>query len=311
MGKAIPEKCISNDNLAKFLKTDDEWITARTGIKTRYICTHESLVDLSSAASMRALEKAGLLPGDIDLIICATLGGDYRTPAHACVVAEKIGAKCASFDINAACTGFVYALDIASCYLQTGKATNILIVCAEMMSTHVDWTDRSTCIIFGDGASACTVTKGDALKYISLSAIPESTILKLPIDSGNNPFIENAIPKSYLYMQGQDVFKFAVRIVGVDINKALETLNLTSDQIDYYILHQANKRIIDSIRIKLKQPEEKFPININKYGNISSVSVPLVMCEMLDEGKIKKGDTLFLSAFGAGLTAGCCVLVWE
>jgi len=311
MGKAIPEKCVTNDDLAEFLDTDDEWISTRTGVKSRYVCTHESLAVLSVDASEQALQKADLSAEDIDLIICSTLGGDYRTPAHACVIAEQIGAKCPAFDINAACTGFVYALDVASCYLISGKAKNILIVCAEMMSTQIDWTDRATCILFGDGAAACVVTSGDALKYISLTAIPETTMLKLPIDSGNSPFIDNKIPKSYLYMQGQEVFKFAVRIVGTDVSKALETLDLTADQIDRYILHQANKRIIDSIRIKLKQPEEKFPVNIDKYGNISSVSILLLLCDMADEGKVKKGDTLFLSAFGAGLTAGCCVMVWE
>jgi len=311
MGRAIPEKCVTNDDLAEFLETDDEWIVTRTGVKTRYVCTHESLTELSVDASKQALEKAGLSAGDIDLIICSTLSGDYLTPANACAVAEKIGAKCAAFDINAACSGFVYALDVASCYISAGKATNILIVCAEMMSTQIDWTDRATCILFGDGAAACVVTKGNALKYISLSAVPETTILNLPVDSGNSPYIKNKIPKNYLYMQGQEVFKFAVRIVGVDVKNVLEALGITEDDIDHYLLHQANKRIIDSIRIKLKQPEEKFPINIDKYGNVSSVSILLLLCDMLEEGKIKSGDTLFLSAFGAGLTAGCCVLVWE
>ena len=311
MGKGIPERSVTNDELAGFLDTSDEWIATRTGIKTRHICTSETLTDLSVTAAKQALSKANIPSNDIDMIICATLGGDYRTPSHACAVAEQIGIKCPAFDINAACTGFVYALDIASCYLSAGKTKNILIICAEMMSTQMDWNDRSTCIIFGDGAAACVVTAGNALKYISLSAIPETTILNLPVDTGNSPFISKKIPKSYLLMQGQEVFKFAVKIVGVDVKEALEKLNLTPEQIDHYILHQANKRIIDSIRVKLKQPEEKFPVNIDKYGNLSSVSIPLLICDMLEEGKIKQGDTLFLSAFGAGLTAGCCVLEWE
>ena len=311
MGKGIPERCVTNDDLAKFIDTDDEWVFTRTGIKTRHICTHESLTDLSVTASKQALEKAGLPVDDIDMIICATLGGDFRTPSHACAVAEQIGASCAAFDINAACTGFVYALDVASAYLETGKAKNILIVCAEMMSSQMDWEDRNTCILFGDGAAACVVTSGNALKYMSLSAIADTTILSLPVDTGNSPFVLNKRGKGYLQMQGQEVFKFAVGIVGKDVKKALEETEMTPEQIDYYILHQANKRIIDSIRVKLKQPEEKFPVNIGKYGNLSSVSIPLLLCEMLDEGKIKKGDTLFLSGFGAGLTAGCCIMVWE
>jgi len=257
------------------------------------------------------LEKAGLNVNDIDLIICSTLGGDYRTPSLACAIAAELGIKGTAFDINAACSGFTYVLDIASAYLKAGKAKNILILCAELMSTQVDWNDRNTCVLFGDGAAACVVTAGTALKYLSLSAIPETTILNLPADTGNSPFITNKTERSYLQMQGQEVFKFAVNIVGKDVKQALEEMDLTPDQIDYYILHQANKRIIDSIRTKLRQPEEKFPVNINKYGNLSSVSVPLLLCEMLDAGKIKKGDTLFISAFGAGLTAGSCIMVWE
>jgi len=311
MGRGIPEKSVTNDELASFLDTDDEWIVTRTGIKTRHVCTNETLTELSVTAVGQALKNANLSANDIDMVICATLGGDYRTPSHACAVAEKIGIKCPAFDINAACSGFVYALDVASAYIETGKAKNILIICAEMMSTLIDWNDRSTCIIFGDGAAACVVTSGNALRYISLSTIPETNILNLPVDSGNSPFITNKIPKSYLHMQGQEVFKFAVKIVGVDVNEALKTLDLTPEQIDHYILHQANKRIIDSIRVKLKQPEDKFPINIDKYGNLSSVSIPLLLCEMLEEGKIKPGDTIFMSAFGAGLTAGSCILIWE
>jgi len=311
MGKGIPERVISNDMLAEFLDTDDEWITTRTGIKTRRVCTFESLTDLSKTASEQAIKKANLIANDIDLIICATLNGDYRTPSLACTVAEQLGTTCPAFDINAACTGFVYALDIASAYIESNKAKNILIICAEMMSVQADWNDRNTAILFGDGAAACVATKGNALKYISLSAIPETTILNLPSDTGNSPYINNKVNRSYLHMQGQEVFKFAVNIVGKDVKQALEAINKTPEQIDYYVLHQANKRIIDSIRVKLKQPEEKFPINIDKYGNISSVSVPLLLSEMLEDGKINKGDTIFISAFGAGLTAGSCIMVWE
>ena len=311
IGKGIPERCVTNDELAGFLDTDDEWIVTRTGIKTRYVCTDESLTGLSVTASKQAMEKAGLSASDIDMMICTTLGGDYRTPSLACTVAEQIGTSCAAFDINAACTGFVYALDMASNYIALGKAKYILIICAEMMTNLVDWNDRNTCILFGDGAAACVITGGNALRYSSLSAIADTNILKLPTDMGNSPFITHKKSKSYLYMQGQEVFKFAVNIVGTDVRLALETMKITPDDVDYYLLHQANKRIIDSARVRLKQPEEKFPMNIGKYGNVSSVSIPLLLGEMLEDGKIKPGDTLLVSAFGAGLTAGCCVLVWE
>jgi len=311
MGASIPERCVSNDELASFLETDDEWITTRTGIKTRHICTHETLTELSTAAANQALSRANLSASEIDMLICATINGDYRTPSQACAIAEQLGINCPAYDINAACSGFVYALDVASAYLESKKAKNILIVCAEMMSSLMDWNDRSTCIIFGDGAAACVVTSGNAIRYMSLSTIPDTTFLRLPTESGNSPFTVNRTPKSYLHMQGQEVFKFAVKIVGTDVSDALTALDMTPEQIDHYILHQANKRIIDSIRVKLKQPEEKFPINIEKYGNLSSVSIPLLLCQMLEEGKIKPGDKIFMSAFGAGLTAGSCVLVWE
>jgi len=311
MGKGIPERCVSNEELAGFLDTDDQWIVSRTGIRTRYVCTHESLTDLSVAAARQALGNAGVSIGDIDLIICATIGGDFRTPSLACSVAERIGAICPAFDINAACSGFVYALDVATSYLAMNKAKNILIICAEMMTTQADWKDRSTCVLFGDGAAAAVVTSGNALRYISLSATPDTSILNLPTDTGNSPYIRNKKEKSFLHMQGQEVFKFAVNIVGSEIKRALGALDLAAEQIDWYILHQANKRIIDSIRTKLRQPEDKFPVNIDKYGNLSSVSIPLLLFEMLEEGRIKSGDILFISAFGAGLTAGSCIIVWE
>jgi len=312
IGKGIPERSVTNDELAEFLDTDDEWIVSRTGIKSRYICTHESLTGLSAAASKSALENAELSADDIDLIICATITGDFRTPSLACSVAEQIGTKCPAFDINAACAGFVYALEIASTYLAVGKAKNILIICAEMMSSLVDWNNRNTCVLFGDGAAACVVSTGNALKYISLSTIPDTTILNLPADPGNSPFqTRNQKEKGFLNMQGQEVFKFAVNIVNTDVKKALDALYIQPEKINYYVLHQANKRIIDSIRMKLKQPEEKFPVNIKKYGNLSSVSVPLLLYEMLEDGRIKTGSMLFISAFGAGLTAGSCILKWE
>ena len=311
MGIGIPERCVSNDELAGFLDTDDEWIVSRTGINTRYVCTSESLTDLSVTASKQALNKAELSTDDIDLIICTTIAGDFRTPSLACSVAEKIGTKCPAFDINAACTGFIYALEVASGYFSLGKARNILMICAEMMSAQVDWNDRNTCILFGDGAAACVMTAGDALKYISLSAIADTSSLSMTTDNGNSPFLQNKKAKSFLQMQGQEVFKFAVSVVGPEIKKALGALKITPEQVDWYILHQANKRIIDSIRTRLRQPVEKFPLNIDKYGNLSSVSIPLLLHELLEGGSLKPNDTLFMSAFGAGLTFGSCVYIWE
>ena len=311
MGRAVPEKSVSNDELASFLDTNDEWIVSRTGISSRHVCTSETLTDLSASASKQALEKAKLTACDIDLIICSTFCGEYLTPSLACSAAEQIGAACPAFDINAACTGFIYALEVACGFFSMGKARNILIVSAEKMSTQVDWNDRNTCVLFGDGAAATVVTAGNALKYMTLSTIADTSTLNLPTTTGNSPFVSEKVEKSFLMMQGQEVFKFAVGAVGPEIRKALEKLEMSPEQVDWYVLHQANKRIIDSIRIKLQLPEEKFPINIDKYGNLSSVSIPLLLCEMLEEKKLKAGDSVFMSAFGAGLTVGSCVMVWE
>ena len=310
-GKGIPERYVANGELSNFLDTGDDWIVSRTGIHGRYLCTGETLTDLSSAAAIQALDNANMNSGGIDLIICSTIGGDFRTPSLACCVSERIGAKCPAFDLNAACTGFIYALDVASCFLSAGKAKNILIVCAEMMSKHIDWNDRNTCVLFGDGAAACVVTNGGALRYIDISASADTSIMYLPSITGNSPFYSREKDSGYLRMQGQEVFKFAVGTVDAELKRALHALDMSLGQIDWFILHQANKRIIDSVRTKLGQPEEKFPINIQRYGNLSSVSIPLLLHEMIGDGRVKAGDTLFMTAFGAGMAVGSCVMIWE
>ena len=310
IGKGIPEKSVSNDDLAKLVDTSDEWIFSRTGIKNRHVCTHETLTDLSVIAAEQAISKAGLHPRDIDLIIGSTIGGDYQTPSLACCVSERLNIKCPAFDINAACAGFIYGLEVVAGFLNRDKAKNVLIICAEMMSSHVDWGDRNTCVLFGDGAAACVVTKGESLKYTHFASNTDIAMLNLPVGTGNSPFVTQKRETRFLHMQGQDVFKFAVTAVEREIKLALDALKMSTDQIDYFILHQANKRIVDSVRNKLCQPEEKFPVNIEHYGNLSSVSIPLLLCEMLEDNRLKQGDLIFLSAFGAGMTVGSCVIEW-
>ena len=219
--------------------------------------------------------------------------------------------NCPAFDINAACSGFIYALDVASLYLSSEKMKNILIISAEMMTKHADWADRSTCVLFGDGAGACVVTKGGALRYTNLTANGDVKLLSLKSGTGNSPFVCEKKEPGYLHMEGPEVFKFAVSMIESQARLAFETLGLSPDDIDYFVLHQANKRIIESARTRLKQPQEKFPINISKYGNISSATIPILLDEMLEEGKIKKGDKILMSAFGAGLTTGTCIMIWE
>ncbi|MCL2883142.1 MAG: ketoacyl-ACP synthase III [Coriobacteriia bacterium] len=310
LGKGIPAHRVSNDDLAAFIDTSDEWIRTRTGIESRYVCRDESLTDLATAAATEAIERAGLAPSDIDLVIGSTFEGDYLTPSLSCCVAERLGTQCPAFDLNAACTGFIFALEVAAGFVERQKAKRVLIVCAEMMSKHIDWHDRSTCVLFGDGSAAVIVEPGEALKYISISTSPNSEMLSLPVGTGNSPFVHHGKTKGFLAMEGQKVFKFAVNVGAVELSKAMSALGMTPEEIDYFVLHQANKRIIDSIRAKVGQPEEKFPMNIQRYGNISSVAIPLLLLEMWESDKLKSGDVLFLSAFGAGMTAGSCVIVW-
>ena len=310
-GSALPEKALSNAELAEMVETNDEWIRSRTGISSRHVCTDETISDLAASAAAKALAKSGLDAGEIDLIICSTISGDYTTPSLSCIVGLRLGAKCPALDLNAACAGFTYALDVASSYIETGRAKNVLIVSAEMMSKHIDWTDRNTCVLFGDGAGAVIVTKGNALKYMHILAEPNISFLNLEGKTGNSPFYQHNVEEGFLKMDGQEVFKFAVTMIEREVKAAVEALGITKDDIDYYILHQANKRILTTAQERLKEPASKFPTNIHHTGNMSSATIPVLLDELLTEGKIKKGDTLFMSAFGAGLTAGSCVMVWE
>ncbi|MCL2807839.1 MAG: ketoacyl-ACP synthase III [Coriobacteriia bacterium] len=311
IGKGTPQRNVSNEELAGFLDTSNEWIVSRTGIASRFVCTDESLTDLSTTAALQAIERSGLTPYDIDLVMCTTIGGDYRTPSLACCVLERLGIQCPAFDVNAACTGFLYALDLAAAHLCRGSNKNILIISAEMMSTQTDWKDRNTCVLFGDGAAACVVSTGTALRYLKLSAQGNSSVLKIASGTGNSPFVTTKQDNTFLHMHGQEVFKFAINIVEAEMKQVLEELSMSAEDIDWFVLHQANKRIIESIRVKSKQPQEKFLCNIERHGNVSSASVPLLLFEAIEEKKIRHGDTLFITAFGAGMTWGSCVMVWE
>jgi 3-oxoacyl-[acyl-carrier-protein] synthase-3 len=310
-GMCVPKLSVSNTDLEKLMDTNDEWITTRTGIKTRNICSQESLTDISTTAAVKALEAANIDAKDLDLIICSTMQGDYVTPSLSCLVQKNIGATCPSFDLNAACSGFIYALDVANTYISSNKAKNVLVIAADMMSKLVDWNDRNTCVLFGDGAGAVVVTAGDDLKYINLTANGEYENLYATSPCGNNPFNDNKQEPSFLKMNGQEIFKFAVSSIEKEIELACKTLDVSYSDIDLYLLHQANKRIVDSARTRLKQPAEKFPLNIDKFGNSSSATIPILLDEMVRGNKIKSGDTLLLIAFGAGLTTGTCVIKWS
>lgn len=311
-GSCHPKKCITNNDLATFMDTNDEWIYTRTGIKERRILTDESLLDISVEASLAALSDAGVNSEEIDLIIFSTLQGDYISPSMCCLLSKRLGIPCGRMlDINMGCSGFIYALDTADSYFKAGKTKKALIVCAEAMSRVSDWTDRSTCVLFGDGVGAVVLEKGDGLKDISLVVDGEYEHLYVPIASGNSPFSVQTEQKPFLKMDGQEIYIFAVSTIVKEINIMLDKIGMTADEPDFYILHQANTRIIDSARKKLKQPVEKFPHNLEKYGNTSSATIPMMLDEMNRDGILKKGDKLILCSFGAGLTTGTCAIEWN
>ncbi|MDR3238570.1 MAG: ketoacyl-ACP synthase III [Clostridiales bacterium] len=311
-GAGLPARRVYNSELAAFLDTSDEWIVSHTGIQTRYVCVEESLTDLAEAAGRQALRNAGWTAKDMDLLIAATISGDYITPSLACRVAERLGAVCPAFDVNAACSGFIYALEAADAFMAAGKAENILILACEEMSKHVDWTDRSICPLFGDGAGAVAVSCGGALRYMHLTAAGNTAPLKMRAPRGNSPF-QPDVPQEdkFIRMSGQEVFKFAVQSIEKEVGLALAALSLAPEDVHLYLLHQANLRIIESARQKLKLSADKFPTNIERHGNMSSAAIPILLNEMLEAGKVAEGDILLMSAFGAGMTTGTCVWYWE
>lgn len=308
-GKAHPQFSLTNDQLSTIVDTNDEWITSRSGIKTRFIATTETGLELTATASNQALANAGIAAADLDLIICATLQGDNVTPSLACMVQQEIGAHCPAFDLNAACTGFIYALDVAAAYLDSGRADKVLVVACEIMSKHLDWNHRSTCVLFGDGAGAVVLQKGDGLLARVLTAQSDTEeALLIPGFNNINPFSQLPHRPNVLSMSGRKVFKFAVGAMVKDVKKVLAQTGLTPAQIKMVIPHQANIRIIQSAARLLGFTEEQTAIGIQHYGNTSSASIPLLLDDLWRQGKIQKGDIIVLSAFGGGFTTGACII---
>ncbi len=309
-GSSHPACVKTNDDLAKLVDTSDEWITTRTGIRSRYISTGETLADLSCDAAQKALENAGVTPQELDLIICSTIRGDYMTPSLACIVQQRIGATCPAFDLNAACSGFVYSLDVAAGFFSRGTVKKVLIISAEMMSKMVDWNDRATCVLFGDGAGAAVLAEGDHLLSCKLTAQGDTELLYIPHVNGNSPFHDWPDEHPFLFMNGQGVYKFAVAAMERDVLDVVKQAGLTLDDITYLLPHQANLRIIETGRKKLGLSPEQVLTNIDKHGNISSACIPTLLDEQNRQGTFHKGDILVLCAFGGGLTTGACVLKW-
>ncbi len=310
-GSALPALTVTNKMLAGILDTSDEWITTRTGIKQRQIMSTERLEDLAANASLKALEDAGIKAKDLDFIICSNVISEYITPAMSCIVQGKIGADCPCIDLNGACAGFIYALDIAQAYFASDRVRHVLVLCAEEPTRMVDWKERSTCVLFGDGAGAVVLTKGDDVKAIRLSTQSNQQTLYEHRKLYPTPYTQKEEVECPLYMNGQEVFKMAVNASLNDIQGVIRESQTTEDGVDHYLLHQANMRIIEQVRHQLKQDEHKFHHNIEKYGNTSSASIPILLDELHRANTLKSGDTLVFSAFGAGFTTGACLLKWS
>jgi len=316
-GSYVPEKVLTNEDLSKIVDTSDEWILTRTGIKERHIAADDEFTsDLSSSAAVKALESADISAEDIQLIIVATLSPDKTFPNTASLVQKKIGASnAACFSIEAGCTGFVYGLEVGAGMIASGLYKNILVIGAEKLSSVVDWTDRTTCVLFGDGAGAAVLTATSPKENTYLgsdlgSSGEQHDILHIPAGGCAIPFTQKVIDEKLntLQMNGKEVFKHAVNGMSASAQKALEQANLTIDEIDWVIAHQANVRIINAVGQKLSVPSEKVYINVDRFGNTSAASVPIAFDEMLQKGLIERGHKILFVAFGGGLTWGASVV---
>ena len=308
-GSAVPKQVITNENLSSILNTSDEWITTRTGIKTRRILGQEKLENLAAQAANLALKQAGLKSTDLDFILCSNVYSDFMTPSMACIVQGMIGASCPAMDINGACAGFLYALYTAQGMLKNG-CKSVLVLCAESPVKMADWTDRATCVLFGDGAAAVIVTSEGEDIPIQLTTQSRPEVLFAYNPPSNCPYTSSQPEGRKLYMNGQEVYKFAVSAALRGIQSILNAKGISADDVDYYALHQANLRIIEAVRIRMKQPREKFPTNIEQRGNTSSAGLPILIDELNRSGRFKKHDLIAMSAFGAGLVSGACLVEW-
>ena len=310
-GSYVPEQIVTNDDLAKIVETSDEWIRSRTGIGERRIATLDSTSDMAARAAQAALEQAGVGAEEIDLILLGTSSPDHCFPNGACEVQARIGAvNAACFDISAACTGYVFALNTAHAFISTGLYRTALVIGADVLSKLIDWSDRGTCVLFGDGAGA-TVVRADERGILGMNMQSDGAkggVLTCGSRSNGNFLLGKKPELGYMAMDGQEVFKFAVKKVPECITKVLEDTHTSKDEIAYFVIHQANYRIIESIAKRMKVDIERFPVNMEHYGNTSGASVPLLLDEMNRAGKLKRGDKIVFAGFGGGLTWGATLL---
>ncbi|MGP1532785.1 MAG: beta-ketoacyl-ACP synthase III [Campylobacter sp.] len=297
-----PPKILTNFDLEKMVETNDEWIVKRTGISQRRIAHGEDTSDLGTKAAQLALERANLAAKDIDAVICATISPDhFCMPSTACKIAKNLGINAiTAFDISAACTGFIYLLELAKSLIESGSKKNVLIIGAEKLSKIVDWTDRTTCILFGDGAGSAVVSAGEENEIIDVHTAADGNYANLLITPGGE--------EKFIKMSGNEVFKVAVQTLTKDVVDILEKNQISSDKIDLFIPHQANLRIIEAVKQRLNFTNEQCVVTVGKYGNTSSASIPMAMNDAYEAGRLKKGDLLLLDAFGGGFTWGSALL---
>jgi 3-oxoacyl-[acyl-carrier-protein] synthase-3 len=347
LGSALPSLTVTNNDLATFLDTSDEWILTRTGITQRRLLSDERIEDLAAAAAKQALAQAGISAADIDYLLCCNTYSAWMTPGLGCIVSALLGSKSPSLDLNGACAGFVYALEVAQALLASGSYRRMLIICAESPSQMVNWADRATCVLFGDAAAAVVVDGEGADARFVLRNEPGLDFLYAHNSPGNSPYRTprnlpsaspsgadtpdtdtpgadtpepsgvqasgaqpNDLPPSGIQMNGQEVYRFAVSAATRDLGKLLEAEGYTTEDVSHFLLHQANLRIIEAVRSRFKQPRSKFPTNIESCGNTLSASIPLLLSELDQQGALARGNILAMSAFGAGLTTGACLMKW-
>lgn len=312
-GSYIPVHTMDNNDIAQLVETSDEWIRERTGVIRRHIIQEENTVSMAAEAALKALENGNVTPEEVDLILVSTISSNVILPCAACEVQKAIGAVNATcFDLSAACTGFVFAYNTAAAYLSSGMYKTILIIGSESLSNLTNWEDRGTCILFGDGAGAAVVKASEGNLYRGVTHSDGAKGEALTCTSRHNRnWQEIPLKETYMQMDGQAVFKFAVKKVPEAVREVLEKNNMTEKDIDYFILHQANKRIVEAVAKRLDVSIDKFPMNLQEYGNTSSASIPILLDEMNRDGRLKKGQKLILAGFGAGLSWGASILEWE
>lgn len=318
-GSCLPKRVVTNADLEQMVETSDEWITSRTGIRSRHLAGADELnYQLATKAGRRALAVTGIDAQELDLIIVATLSPHMIMPSTACFVQAELGAENAfAYDINAACAGFTYGLDLASNYIQNRPEMKILLIGAETLSARVNWQDRNTCVLFGDGAGAVVlgeVPEGYGILGVHLGSDGGGgPLLSLPAGGTRIPASEESVKNRlhYIHMEGNEVFKFAVKIMGEAAFRALEQAGMQATDVDWLIPHQANIRIIQSAAKRLKMPMEKVVVNVDRHGNTSSASIPIALEEAIHDGRIKSGQTVVMVGFGAGLTWASTVIRWH